>query len=235
MYAYTRTEQKELSFHGEQLLRGRHRVHPYPAMLHPLLVNFLIDMYAKKRDVIFDPFCGSGVTLLQSGINGHESVGFDINPMALLIARAKTQTYKKKKLLEEFEDLKETICQNASSLFSGDQIDIPQIKNRDYWYSKSVIDDLGRIRFVLKNNSYEYRDFFMVNFAFICRAQSLTRKGEFKRYRIDKGKIARTKNEVFTRFFSHIQEMIEVFLHTDIPQKRSRSIFANSEDKIPQK
>ena len=56
---YTRTEQKALSFYGEQLLRGRHRIHPYPAMLHPLLVNYLIDGYAKKGDVIFDPFCGS--------------------------------------------------------------------------------------------------------------------------------------------------------------------------------
>ena len=234
--AYTRTEQKELSFYGEQLLRGRHRVHPYPAMLHPLLVDFLIDTYAEKEDVIFDPFCGSGVTLLQSGINGHESIGFDINPLALLIARAKIQTYREEKLLREFEDLKKTVYQNASPLFNDDdKIDVPKIKNRDYWYSKSVIDDLGRIRFVLKNNPYKCKDFFMANFAFICRDQSLTRKGEFKRYRLNKEKIAKAKNEVFTRFFSHTQEMIEVFLNTDIPRKKSRPILANSENKIPTK
>ena len=234
--AYTRTEQKELSFYGEQLLRGRHRVHPYPAMLHPLLVDFLIDTYAEKEDVIFDPFCGSGVTLLQSGINGHESIGFDINPLALLIARAKIQTYREEKLLREFEDLKKTVYQNASPLFDDDdKIDVPKIKNRDYWYSKSVIDDLGIIRFVLKNNPYKCKDFFMANFAFICRDQSLTRKGEFKRYRLNKEKIAKAKNEVFTRFFSHTQEMIEVFLNTDIPRKKSRPILANSENKIPTK
>ncbi|MDE0554850.1 MAG: DNA methyltransferase [Candidatus Poribacteria bacterium] len=234
--AYARTEQKELSFYGEQLLRGRHRVHPYPAMLHPLLVDFLIDTYAEKEDVVFDPFCGSGVTLLQSGISGHESIGFDINPLALLIARAKTQTYREGKLLKEFEDLKKTVYQNASPLFNDDdKIDVPKIKNRDYWYSKSVTDDLGRIRFVLKNNSYKYKDFFMANFAFICRDQSLTRKGEFKRYRLNKKKIAKAKNEVFTRFFSHIQEMIEVFLNSDIPRKKSRPILANSENKIPAK
>ena len=234
--AYTRTEQKELSFYGEQLLRGRHRVHPYPAMLHPLLVDFLIDTYAEKEDVVFDPFCGSGVTLLQSGINGHESIGFDINPLALLIARAKIQTYREEKLLKEFEDLKKTVYQNASPLFNDDdKIDVPKIKNRDYWYSKSVIDDLGRIRFVLKNNSYKCKDFFMTTFAFICRDQSLTRKGEFKRYRLNKEKIAKSKNEVFTRFFSHTQEMIEVFLNTDIPKEKSRPILANSENKIPAK
>ena len=101
MPPYTRTEEKALSFRGEQLLRGRHRIHPYPAMLHPLLVNFLIDVYGREGDVVFDPFCGSGVTLLQAAVKGHESIGFDINPMAVLIARAKTTTYQKDKLLEE--------------------------------------------------------------------------------------------------------------------------------------
>ena len=235
-YSYTSTEQKELSFKGEQLLRGRHRIHPYPAMLHPLLVDFLIDKYAKEGDVIFDPFCGSGVTLLQSKINGHESVGFDINPMAILIARAKIQTYQKRKLLEEFKDLKESLYGNTGSLFDKGQTDIPQITNKDYWYSKEVLTDLGRIRWVLKNRPYyKYRDFFMANFAFICRNQSLTRNGEFKRYRIKEEKIAKTKNEVFPRFFSHVQDMIEVFLSTSIPRKQSRPILANSEDKIPSK
>ena len=186
--------------------------------------------------MVFDPFCGSGVTLLQSGTNGYESIGFDINPLALLIARAKTQTYREEKLLREFESLKKTVYQNASPLFNDDdKIDVPKIKNRDYWYSKSVIDDLGRIRFVLKNNSYKYKDFFMANFAFICRDQSLTRKGEFKRYRLNKEKIAKAKNEVLTRFFSHTQKMTEVFLNTDIPKKKSRPILANSENKIPEK
>ena len=233
--SYTRTERKELSFQGEQLLRGRHRIHPYPAMLHPLLVDFLVDKYAKEEDVIFDPFCGSGVTLLQSKINGYESVGFDINPLALLIARAKTQTYQKGKLLEEFKDLKESLCRNTSLLFDEGQIDIPQIKNMDYWYSKEVINDLGKIRWVLKNRSYEYRDFFIAIFAFVCRNQSLTRNGEFKRYRIKEEKIAKTKNEVFPRFFSHVKDMIEVFLKDDIPKRKSRLILVNSEDKIPSK
>lgn len=228
MGRYTRTKQKELSFRGEYLLRGRHRIHPYPAMLHPLLVDFLVEKYAKKGDVIFDPFCGSGVTLLQSKINGHESVGFDINPMALLIARAKTRTYQKRKLLEESKDLEE-------SLFNDGRIDIPEIKNRDYWYSKEVLNDLGRIRWVLRNKPYEYKDFFMTVFAFICRNQSLTRNGEFKRYRIKKEKIAETRNEVFPRFFSHLQDMIEVFSKENAPRKRSRPMFANSEEKIPSK
>ena len=235
MYHYKRTEKKELSFCGERLLRGRHRIHPYPAMLHPLLVDYLIGQYGKKGDVIFDPFCGSGVTLLQSKINGYESIGFDINPMALLIARAKTQIYQKRKLFEEFKDLKESLYKNTTFLLDSSGIDIPQIKNIDYWYSKEVISDLGKIRWVLKKKSYEYKDFFMASFAFICRNQSLTRNGEFKRYRIEKEKIERRKNEVFQKFFSHIREMVNIFTDTDLSKRKSKSILTNSEIKILQK
>ena len=235
MQPYTRTEEKDLSFRGEQLLRGRHRIHPYPAMLHPLLVNFLIETYASMGDTVFDPFCGSGVTLLQAAINGYESIGFDINPMALLIARAKTSTYQKEKLLEEFNDLKDSVHRNTLPLFGDNHRDIPPIKNRDYWYSKSVVDYLGSIRYVLKNKPYEYYDFFLANFALICRNQSFTRNGEFKRYRMKEHIIAKTKNEVLPRFFSHVKEMIDVFTQKDIPIKNSKPILANSENEIPTK
>lgn len=235
MCAYPRTEKKELSFRGEQLLRGRHKIHPYPAMLHPLLVSHLIDSYAKKDNVIFDPFCGSGVTLVQSGVKGYESVGFDINPLALLIAKTKTRKYQNKLLLKEFNDLKKIVCENTIPLFNRDKTDIPRIKNMGYWYSESVTNDLGGIRYALKNKSYKYKDFFMTNFAFVCRNQSLTRNGEFKRYRIKEEKIAETKNEVFERFFSRTREMIEVFANTDAPKRKSKPILANSENKIPSK
>ena len=233
MQTYPRTEQKSLSFHGEPLLRGRHRIHPYPAMLHPLLVNHLIDTYAGNGDVVFDPFCGSGVTLVQAGVNGYESVGFDLNPMALLITRAKTATYRRKKLLEEFNDLRNTVYESEISSPESCRIDVPPLRNRDYWYSADVVSDLVKIRHALKNRPYEYRDFFLACFALICRNQSFTRNGEFKRYRMNQEGIAKTKNEVLPRFFSHLHEMIEVFLEMDIPRTNSRPILANSENKIP--
>ena len=233
MSPYTRTEEKALSFRGEQLLRGRHRIHPYPAMLHPLLVNFLIDVYGREGDVVFDPFCGSGVTLLQAAINGYESIGFDINPLAVLIARAKTTTYRNEKLIEEFNDLKDSVHRNTLPLFGDDRRDIPPIKNREHWYSKSVANDLGSIRYVLKNKPYQYQDFFLTSFAFVCRNQSFTRNGEFKRYKMREEIIAKTKNEALPKFFSHVQEMIDIFSREDIPKKNCKPMLVNSENRIP--
>ena len=225
---YKKTIKKELSFAGEKLTRGRHKMHPYPAMLHPLLVDYLIEKNAKKGDIIFDPFCGSGVTLLQSSVNGHSSVGFDINPLALLIAKVKTSKYNIKKLKEEFNDFRNSVIKNK-------KIDVPNIKNIDYWYTKDVIEDLGRARLVLKNKEYEYKDFFIVNFAFVCRNQSLTRNGEFKRYRVKEEKIKTFENKVFEKLFEHIESMIDIFSKSDIPKKEAYPTLANSEKIISSK
>lgn len=225
---YKQTIQQELSFAGERLTRGRHKIHPYPAMLHPLLVDFLIDKYAKKDDVIFDPFCGSGVTLVQSATKGYSSIGFDINPLALLIAKTKTSKYNSKKLKEEFSDLKKKILKNKKK-------DVPEIKNIDYWYTKEVINDLGRIRYVLKNNDFKYKEFFITSFAYICRNQSLTRNGEFKRYRVKEDKIKNITNEVLNKFFEHTEKMIGEFDRSDIPKKISKPLLANSENEIDTK
>ena len=223
---YERSIQDQLSFRGKPLLQGRHRIHSYPAMLHPLLVDHLIDRYAREGDVIFDPFCGSGVTLLQAKIKGYESIGFDINPVALLIARAKTQTYQQDKLLAEIQDLTRFLCDETFST------DIPDIKKIDYWYADDVANDLGRIRWLLKNRTYEYKDFFMAIFASICRNQSWTRNGEFKRFRVTRDKMSKTKNQVLTKFVEQAREMALIFsCHNYDPQ--SAPIFANSEKSIP--
>ena len=222
---YKRTTQKELSFSGEKLTRGRHKIHPYPAMLHPLLVDYLIQRYAKKDDVIFDPFCGSGVTLLQSAVNGYSSIGFDINPLALLIAKTKTAKYDHKKLKEEFDDFKKSVLKSKKP-------NIPDIKNIEYWYAKDVINDLGKIRAVLISKKYKYQDFFVTCFAFVCRKQSLTRNGEFKRYRVKEDKVKTFENKVFEKLFEHIETMIEIVSKSDIPKRDSRPTLANSEIKI---
>lgn len=226
---YRRTQKYQLSFAGEKLVRGRHKIHPYPAMLHPLLVDYLIKKYAKNSDIIFDPFCGSGVTLLQSSINNHISYGFDINPLALLIARAKTSKYEVDILTDEIEDFQKSIKREKGT-------EVPDIKNLNYWYTEEVIKDLGKIRKVLKRKDYKYKDFFVVCFAFICRNQSLTRKGEFKRYRIKEDKIKDAKNNVIDALFGHLKEMSELFTsNSDVPLQKSYPLLANSENKIDEK
>ena len=225
---YKRTIKHKLTFAGNPLTRGRHKIHKYPAMLHPLLVDFLIDEYAKDNDIIFDPFCGSGVTLLQASIKNYQSFGFDINPLSLLIAKAKTTKFDINKLKNDFEKFKKY-------LESEKKVDIPEIYNIDYWYTNEAKNDLGKIRSILKNKKFIYKDFFVACFAFICRDQSLTRNGEFKRYRIKKEKIKNTENKGLEKLIKHIEITIDIFGKEDLPLKKAKPMLANSEEKIDKK
>ena len=61
--------------------RFTHRLHHYPAALYPDLVSKAIwDFGPKEPGLIFDPFCGSGTTLVEAIAAGHRSIGTDINP-----------------------------------------------------------------------------------------------------------------------------------------------------------
>jgi DNA modification methylase len=67
-----------------------HGFHPYPARMVPQIANRVITRYSKPGDLILDPFCGSGGVLVEAKLLGTNSVGVDINPLAVIIAKAKT-------------------------------------------------------------------------------------------------------------------------------------------------
>jgi hypothetical protein len=72
-----------------------HPFHTYPARLHPATAKVLVDVLgegATRTQPIVDPFCGSGTVLVEARANGLRAIGSDLNPLAVLIARAKTWT-----------------------------------------------------------------------------------------------------------------------------------------------
>lgn len=72
-----------------------HPFHSYPARLHPATARGLAEFLAGRvpRDsLMVDPFCGSGTTLVEARAAGLRAVGTDLNPLAVLVARAKTWT-----------------------------------------------------------------------------------------------------------------------------------------------
>jgi DNA modification methylase len=67
-----------------------HGIHPYKGKFYPQLAKTLINLSGQTNGTILDPYCGSGTVLLESQLNGFNAIGFDLNPMANLIAKAKT-------------------------------------------------------------------------------------------------------------------------------------------------
>ena len=68
------------------------RIHPYPAKFIGDIPRSLIETISLPAGtVVFDPFCGSGATLVESQRLGYQAVGIDLNPIACLISRVKTR------------------------------------------------------------------------------------------------------------------------------------------------
>jgi len=56
------------------------RPRPSPISLHPKLARAMINLTgAKEGETIIDPFCGSGGILIESGLMGFRTIGYDIN------------------------------------------------------------------------------------------------------------------------------------------------------------
>ncbi|MDP3722534.1 MAG: DNA methyltransferase, partial [Candidatus Omnitrophota bacterium] len=51
--------------------------------------EILDDLKPGKKDVVLDPFCGTGTTLLECKFRGIPSIGIEINPVCVLASRVK--------------------------------------------------------------------------------------------------------------------------------------------------
>lgn len=66
-----------------------HGFHSYPARMHPLTAQRLIESFSQPGDVVLDPFCGSGTVLVEARLLGRRAFGVDANPLAVRLAERK--------------------------------------------------------------------------------------------------------------------------------------------------
>ena len=67
--------------------RAAHSLHEisYRACFKPQLPRFFITRLTDPGDVVFDPFMGRGTTLLESALEGRQTLGNDVNPLSRLL------------------------------------------------------------------------------------------------------------------------------------------------------
>jgi DNA modification methylase len=70
-------------------LEPLHRFHPYCARFPSEIVEAALERYTKPGDSIFDPFCGSGTTLVAGLAHQRRVVGSDIDALAVLLSEVK--------------------------------------------------------------------------------------------------------------------------------------------------
>ena len=88
----------ELSWSEDQLpqverTKHVHSLHPYLGKFIPQLVDVFLNRYFAPGDCIYDPFVGSGTTLIEANVFGADGVGCDISAFNCLLARVKAAEY----------------------------------------------------------------------------------------------------------------------------------------------
>ena len=163
-----------------------HSIHRYSGKFIPQIGKQVILLLTEPGELILDPYCGSGTVLLECSLVGRRSIGIDLNPLAVLISRVKTNPVEKAKL-ENFVHAMEArvnplLKEPRLRLFSQSQVDPQDLRDRarrdprrsDAWYRKWFKDDvrlelIAIHQHILMEPDQEFRDIALVAFSDILR------------------------------------------------------------------
>ncbi|MGI9296845.1 MAG: DNA methyltransferase [Gammaproteobacteria bacterium] len=173
---------RDWEFRGADTRRLTHGIHSYPAMMIPQIAGRLIADYGGGAKLLFDPYCGTGSSLLEANIRGINAAGADLNPLARLIARVKTTRLDCGRTAAHLRDLHDKL---SVARFAGASAPPPPIKNMNFWFGEETRDALAAARgLIFAVADADIRRFFLVAFSETVRECSYTRNGEFKMYRM---------------------------------------------------
>ena len=171
---------------GAATKRLTHGLHPYPAMMIPQVAARLVDRLSRPGDLVLDPFCGSGSVLVEAIAAGRRAIGIDLNPLATLIARAKTTPVAPAALRAALD----AIAAALPSLLA-DPPPAPPVPRIDFWFKPAVIPALAALRAAILATAEPARTALLATFSEVVRLASNTRASEFKLYRYSPAQLAR--------------------------------------------
>ncbi|MFZ6769650.1 hypothetical protein ACO0LM_21560 [Undibacterium sp. Di26W] len=125
-------------------------IHPFPARMAPELALATLSNLAPGSTVL-DPMSGSGTVIRQAAEMGHKPIGFDMDPLAVLMSKVWTSPVDD----ELIGNVADSLLKDVIDLDSKD-VWLPWIDESiqttefiDYWFGKQQQMELRKIAYVL--------------------------------------------------------------------------------------
>jgi DNA modification methylase len=122
-----------------------HRLHPYLGKFVPQLAEVFLRRYASPGQLVWDPFAGSGTTLVEANAFGARAAGCDVSAFNCLLMRAKTGVYEPAALLADVVRLSEGESA-AKARGAG-----PYLRR---WYAPRSLAELTSFRELIEGTAY---------------------------------------------------------------------------------
>lgn len=190
-----------------------HNYHPYPARFIPQIPSKLIQNLSEVGEWVFDPFCGAGTTLVEATLLGRNCIGNDLNPIGALVSKVKSNLVnvddkpELENLMADVEGYFERATDTLSlipNLSVIPEYSLPDIPNRDHWFTPTVQEELGILLARIDMVSSQ----FLADFCRVAISAILVRvsnqAGETRYVRKEK---TIPPGTVYKRFVSKLREM----------------------------
>ena len=204
-------------------------LHKYPATMLPQIGIELFKELKINRHRLLDPYCGTGSSVLAGVVSGFsEFYGFDINPLAILIAKARYTKLNIKKLVNYKKNVEQAV------FYEEKNVSPPPVTNIDFWFSKRAIKDLSVIRHAIleKIEDKKYQPLFWLAFSETVRFVSYTRNNEFKLYRMPEEKRKLFQPDVFSLYFKFLNKIINTYTAIYLPLLKQQGFYFLSQEFI---
>lgn len=97
------------------LLENATSLHPFPARMDPSIAFSALEVKQKPMRVL-DPMAGSGTTIRAARTCGHYAIGFDVDPLAVLISQTQCSNINPDSLISAARKIVETAREQARNI-----------------------------------------------------------------------------------------------------------------------
>jgi site-specific DNA-methyltransferase (cytosine-N4-specific) len=180
-------------FPKENVKQYTHCMHRYPAMMIPQIPRRIINKYGEKGAILFDPYMGTGTSLVEGYIHGMYISGTDLNPLARAISKSKIINYDVYSLERCVKNFERNLLARFQSLPKFSELKIPKNngqkrmkkKLRSWFPLKTLREVLTALEEISSMQLLENEKMFLkLSVSESLRKVSYQREGEFKQYRI---------------------------------------------------